>query len=140
METQVEKVMDISQLKPVKGGESVDLEQFDKKETKIEFLDIVQVKSQYLPEVINQWVLKASSEIITSIGEAEDKIDFRASELFNLSQDKEGKLIGYPESEDSNLARFMKDLKVKTPTEIVGKKVLIKSFEKNGKTYLKFRY
>ncbi|HUS51261.1 MAG TPA: hypothetical protein VMZ91_13925, partial [Candidatus Paceibacterota bacterium] len=118
----------------------VDLEQFDKKETKIEFLDIVQVKSQYLPEGINQWVLKASSEIITSIGEAEDKIDFRASELFNLSQDKEGKLIGYPESEDSNLARFMKDLKVKTPTEIIGKKVLIKSFEKNGKTYLKFRY
>jgi hypothetical protein len=136
METQ--KVMDLNELKGVEGI-SVDLEQFDKKEVEIEKAEIVQVPSEY-SDCKTQWVLKVSSVILTSIGEGDDKIDFRASELFNLIQDKEGKLKGYPEAEGSNLAKFMKDLKVFKPSELIGKKPLIKSYQKNDKTYLKFRY
>lgn len=139
METQVEKVMNLSDLKPVQGGEGVDLEQFDKKEVVIESAKIVQVNSKY-SETGSQWVLKVSSPVLVSIGEGEDKYDFRASELFNLTQDKEGKLIGYPSAEGSNLAKFMADIKAKTPDEIVGKKALIKAFKKEEKTFLKFRY
>lgn len=139
METQVEKVMNLSDLKPVQGGEGVDLEQFDKKEVVIESANIVQVPSKY-SETGSQWVLKVSSPVLVSIGEGEDKYDFRASELFNLTQDKEGKLIGYPSAEGSNLAKFMADIKAKTPAEIVGKKALIKAFKKEDKTFLKFRY
>ena len=139
MEAQVEKVINLKDLKPVQGGEGVDLEQFDKKEVVIESANIVQVKSEFT-ETKLQWVLKVSSPVLATIGEGEDKIDFRASELFNLTQDKEGKLVGYPSAEGSNLAKFMADIKAKTPDEIIGKKALIKAYKKGEKTYLKFRY
>lgn len=136
METQV----DLGSLKAVQGGESIDLEAFDKKETKIEKAEVVQVKSDYTESKL-QWVLKVSSGVLATIpGEEGKKIEFRASELFNLTQDKSGKLVGYPAAEGSNLAKFMKDIKAKTPAEIVGKTALIKSYEKNDRTYLKFRY
>ena len=128
----------LSDLKPVEGI-SVDLKKYDKKETEIESAEIIQVKSDYT-ETKLQWVLKVSSVVLETI-EVEDKtIEFRASELFNLIQDKEGKLEGYPEAEKSNLQQFMKDIDAKNPEEVSGKKALIKSYEKNDKTYLKFRY
>ena len=136
METQ--KVIDLDKLEGVEGT-SVDLEQFDKKEVEIEKAEVVQVPSEYT-ETKKQWVLKVSSVVLTTIGEGDDKIDFRASELFNLVQDKDGNLKGYPEAEGSNLAKFMKDLKVKKPSELIGKKALIKAYEKSNRTYLKFRY
>jgi hypothetical protein len=140
MEIKVEKVMKLTDLKPVQGGsESVDLEQFDKKEVEIEYVEIQQVPSQYT-ETKTAWVLLVKSKVLATIGDGEDKIEFRASELFNLMQDKEGNLLGYPEAEGSNLAKFMKDIKAKSPAEIVGKKALIKSYPKGEKTYLKFRY
>ena len=140
MEVKVEKVMNLNDLKPVQGGsESVDLEQFDKKECTIESAEIEQVKSDYTPSK-KQWVLKIKSNVLAAIGEGDDKIEFRASELFNLMQDEEGKLIGYPEAEGYNLSKFMKDIKAKTPGEILGKKALIKSYLKGERTYLKFRY
>ena len=131
--------MDLSELKAIEGGDSIDLEQYDKKEAKIDKAEIVQVKSDYA-DCKTQWVLKVSSEVLEILGEGVDKIEFRASELFNLIQDKEGKLVGYPEAEGSNLAKFMKDLKVKKPKELIGQKVLLKSYKKGERTYLKFRY
>ena len=140
MEVKVEKVMKLTDLKPVQGGgESIDLEQFDKKEIEIESAEIQQVKSDYT-ETKTQWVLLVKSKVLAKLGEGDDKIEFRASELFNLMQDKKGNLTGYPEAEGSNLAKFMKDIKAKIPAEIVGKKALIKSYLKGDKTYLKFRY
>ena len=140
MIVQVEKAISLNDLKPVQGGgESVDLEKFDKKEVEIESAKIEQVPSQY-SETKTQWVLLVKSKVLATIGEGEEKIEFRASELFNLMQDKEGKLLGYPEAEGSNLCKFMKDIKAKNPAEIIGKKALIKSYPKGEKTYLKFRY
>jgi len=137
METQ--KIMDLNELKGIEGGDSIDLETHDKKEAKIEKAEIVQVKSDYA-DCKTQWVLKVSSEVLDTLREGDDKIEFRASELFNLIQDKEGKLVGYPEAEGSNLAKFMADLKIKKPNELIGQKVLLKSYKKGERTYLKFRY
>ena len=140
MEDKVEtkKVMDVGDLEGVEGT-SVDLEQFDKKEVELEKAEIIQVPSEYT-ETKKQWVLKVASVVLVSLGEGDDKIDFRASELFNLVQDKEGKLKGYPEAEGSNLYKFMKDLKAEKPNELIGKKALVKSYLKKDRTYLKFRY
>jgi len=139
-----EKPVNLSELEPIKGGSGVDLDKYHKKEVKIETTTIEQVKSDY-SETGKQWVLKVVSEILETY-EKEDgiKVDFKASELFNLIQDKEGKLIGYPESPDSNLQKFMADIKAKKPDEIKEKKATIKAYkkEKDGQTqtYLKFLY
>jgi len=137
-----EKVMEVKDLKPV-ASISVDLTKHHKKETEIESAKIVQVPSNFA-ECGTQWVLKVQSVVLEEIGEGDEKIEFRASELFNLAQDKQGKLTGYPDSKDSNLVKFMKDMNVEHPDELKGKKATIKAYEKgvegNTKTYLKFLY
>lgn len=149
----VQKAMDLKDLKPIKT-QSIDLYQFDKKEIKIEKVEIIQVPSSFTPkkkdsnEYIPQWVLRVSSNVITTLGEGEEKIEFRASELFNLVQDNEGNLKGYPEGEKSNLMIFMKDIKAKNPDELIGKMALTKVYDKEieiegrktKRTYIKFRY
>ena len=158
-----EQQVNLSEIKAVEGGVSIDLNKYDKKSVKIEKVEAIQVPSKFTrlidetkPELgrIKAWSLKVQSEILETIGEGEDKVDFRASELFNLVQDKDGNLKGFPTGEGSNLMKFMKDLKIKEPEKlkdlqevsdaIVGKEILIKSYDKdvegNNRTYLKFRY
>lgn len=147
--------VDLTQIGPVEGL-TIDLNQFDKKEIVIEKVEVVQVPSKFTPKIEGtedrqpQWVLKVSGEVLETIGEGEEKIEFRASELFNLVQDKEGKLTGFPIGDGSNLMKFMKDLKIEDPDKlenlekvievIKGKTSMVKAYEKNEKTYLKFRY
>ncbi len=151
---------DLSKVGPVEGGVSVDLEQYHKKDTKIDLVQVIQVPSNYtelMPgteQHYMQWVLKVSGEIVETIGEGEDKIEFRASELFNLVQDKKGNLTGFPTGEKANLMIFMNDLGIDSPEKLESlqkvKEVLmdetaqITSYKKehNGRTkvYLKFRY
>ena len=141
---QNEKQVELSELEPIESSGGVDLNKYHKTNAKIETAEIVQVASKFT-ECKTQWVLKVSSTVLETLErEDEDNIDFRASELFNLSQDDEGKLLGYPDSEDSNIGKFMADLKVKEPKEIVGKEITIKAYDKevgdDKKTYLKFLY
>jgi len=148
-----------SDIKPIKGI-NIDLEQYDKKEVVIGQLEVTQVPSEFTSLIEGteqhhmQWILKVSSEVLETIGEGEDKIEFRASELFNLIQNDKGQLEGFPTGKSSNLMKFMNDLKIEKPEEmkdlqevidsIKGKKTLVKTYKKeqNGKTktYLKFRY
>jgi len=84
-----------------------------------------------------QWVLKVSSVVLESIREGIDKIEFRATEVFNLIQDETGKLTGFPTGDGAKLMKFLKDLKIPSPenlkslTEVVeavkGKQVIIKA-------------
>jgi len=138
----------LEDLKPVKS-EGVNLKQFHNQQVEIAKIEIIQVPSKFTVKDkqgnhLLQWVLRVSSPVLTAIGEGDTKIEFRASELFNLIQDDEGKLIGYPESPDSNLMKFAADIGVKTPQEFIGKKATIKAYDKtiDGKirTYLKFKY
>jgi len=133
-----EVVVDLNSLKPVQGA-GIDLKKYDKKEVEIEGAEVIQVNSNY-SECKTQWVLKVQSVVLETLERDEGNIEFRASELFNLIQDEAGKLQGYPEAEGSNLQQFMADIGAKSPEDIAGKKTLIKAFEKNDKTFLKFRY
>jgi hypothetical protein len=158
-----EQQLDLSQIKGVEGGEGVDLDKYHKKNAKIEVVEVMQVPSEYTDliegtqEHHKQWILKVSSEVLESMGEGVDKIDFRASELFNLIQNHKGELTGFPKGEKSNLGRFCRDLKinvleVKNLQELIdklkGKEATIKSYEreytkdgrKQTRTYLKFLY
>lgn len=150
----VDKVIRLDELKPIKS-EGLDLKQFNNRQTKIERATIVQVPSTFTPlkqgsttEHLPQWVLKVEGEVVASIGEGEEKMEFRPSELFNLIQDDEGSLKGYPQNEKSNLTKFMSDVGAKSPEDIVGKTSIVKAYEKkqivDGKeylrTYLKFKY
>ena len=157
----MDEQMDLTQVKGVES-EGIDLNKYDKSVTMIDSAEVLSVPSEYTPKDdkglnLRQWVLKVSSEVIDTVGEEEDKIEFRASELFNLIQDKKGRLVGFPRNENSNLGKFTKDLKIDLKTienlgqlvEVMkGKKAVIKAYEKDyevdGKsrtrTYLKFRY
>jgi len=158
-----ENQLDLTSIKGVKS-EGVNLEKFHKQNTKVENVIVEQVPSQYTPlvegsekEHQKQWVLKVSSCVLETLGEGEDKIEFRASELFNLMQDKKGNLTGYPEGEKSNLGMFCKDLRIEMKNvknlqdlmeHIKGKQATVKAYNKevdiDGKkfprTYLKFLY
>lgn len=150
----VQKVMSLSDLKPIKA-EGLDLKQFNNKRVKIERASVINVPATFTAlvkgsatEHLPQWVLKVESDIVATIGEGDDKIEFRASELFNLIQDDSGILKGYPENDKANLVKFMRDINAKNPAEIVGKDSIIKAYDKkqlvDGKefirTYLKFKY
>lgn len=150
----MENQLNLNDIKPVEQS-GLDLWQFDKKEIEIESAEVTQVKSQFVDtKEKQQWVLKVFSKPVISIGEGDDKIEFRASELFNLVQDAEGKLKGFPTSDGSSLMKFLKDIRVENADKakslkdivdvMVSKKALIKCYDKikDGKksTFLKFRY
>jgi hypothetical protein len=139
---------------------TVDLAKYDKQVTKIEKAEVTQLPSQFTPLIPGtqqhymQWVLKVSSVVLESIREGEDKIEFRATEVFNLVQDEKGNLKGFPTGEGAKLMKFLKDLKVPSPDHlkslkevieaVKGKPCVIKTEtkEKDGRTntYLRFRY
>jgi hypothetical protein len=158
-----EQQVNLEDIKGVKS-EGIDLNKFHKKNVKIESADVIQVPSTYTPfiegsdkEHLKQWVLKVSSAVLETVGEGEGKIEFRASELFNLLQDEKGNLTGFPAGDKSNLGKFCKDLRVDlTKVEnlkilqdyLKGKEATVKAYDKDvevdGKnfqrTYLKFLY
>jgi hypothetical protein len=144
---------------PVQSA-TVDLAKYDKQTTTIEKAEVTQLPSQFTPLIPGtqqhymQWVLKVSSVVLESIREGEDKIEFRATEVFNLVQDDKGNLKGFPTGEGAKLMKFLKDLKVPSPdhlkslSEVIaavkGKPCVIKTEakERDGRTntYLRFRY
>lgn len=152
---------DLENVGPVQSA-GVDTAKYDKQVTTIEKCEIIQLPSTFTAVVPGtqppvhylQYVLKVSSVVLESIREGEDKIEFRASELFNLTQDAQGKLIGFPTGEGAKLMKFAKDLKIPEPEKfktlkelieaIKGKKTVIKADTKtkDGRTntYLRFRY
>jgi len=158
-------IPNIDEIGPVEGNSGVDLAKYDKEKTTLENAEIMQVNSSYTDSK-KQWVLKVQSIALETF-EKEDgtKIEFRASELFNLMQKDElrnpsktnplpedyiSSITGYPSGEKSNLMKFLKDLGMKTPEEfkslsdiitfLKDKPAVIKAYEKKEKTYLSFRY
>lgn len=150
---------DLDKIGPIQSA-SVDLMKYDKQVTTIEKAEITQLPSQFTPLIpgtqqhLMQWVLKVSSIVLESIREGEDKIEFRATEVFNLIQDDKGNLKGFPTGEGAKLMKFLKDLKIPSPDHlkslkevieaVKGKQIVIKSEtkERDGRTntYLRFRY
>jgi hypothetical protein len=155
-------LIDLTKIKGIES-ENIDLGKYHKKNSKIETAEVIQVNSKFTPLIENslehqkQWVLKLSSGVVETIGDGEEKVDFRASELFNLIQDENGNLKGFPTGEQSNLLKFCKDIKINLSeienlSELLekfkGKEVTIKAYDKEvvidgerkKRTYLKFLY
>jgi len=142
--------VNLEEIKPIESS-SIDLKKFDKKEVEIESVKVMRVPSKYT-DCGFQYVLRVSSKVLETLGEGDDAIQFKASELFNLIQDDKGAIIGYPTGEGSNLVQFMKDIGAdfrgsnlkELISGIVGRKALIKTYDKEVdgrvRTYLKFRY
>jgi len=155
----MENQQDLDKIGPVMSA-SVDLTKYDKKVTTIEKAETIQLPSLYTPLILGtqqhlmQWVLKVSSVVLESIREGIDKIEFRATEVFNLIQDEKGNLTGFPTGEGAKLMKFLRDLKIPSPEHfkslrevieaIKGKQVVLKAEtkERDGRinTYLRFRY
>ena len=150
---------DLGNVGPIQSA-GVDLAKYDKQVVTIEKSEIMQMTSHFTPLVTGtqihmmQWVLRVSSNVLESIREGPDKIEFRATEVFNLTQNDQGKLIGFPTGEKSKLMKFLKDLKIANPEHfktlkeiqdaIKGKQAVVKAEtkERDGRTntYLRFRY
>lgn len=157
--SETENKVDPSRI-PAIQGKSVDLSKHHNKSVKIELVEITQVPSKFTEKIEGteehylQWVLKVSSEVLEEIGEGEDLIKFRASELFNLIQNKKGEITGFPTGESSNLMKFSKDIGIKNPhefeilseliVEIKDRSATVKTYEKEvegkKKNYMKFKY
>ena len=155
-------VDDLANIGPMKNeGSKVDIESFDKMEVTIVNAEVTQVPSNYTPFIKDnlgndteihqkQWVLKVVSNPVETIETDNGKIEFKASEIFNLIQDDKGNLKGFPTGEGSNLRKFMDDLKIENIDklenlkqviqQIVGRKALVKTYKKGDNTYMKFRY
>ena len=158
-----ENQLNLESIKGVKS-EGIDLNKFHKKNVKIESVEVTQVPSSFTPllegsekEHVKQWVLKVSSSVLETVGEGDNKVEFRASELFNLLQNAKGELTGFPSGDKSNLGKFCKDLRIDLSKvenlkilqeNLKGKEATVKAYDKevdvDGKkfprTYLKFLY
>jgi hypothetical protein len=106
----------------------VEIEKYDNtqhlgKKAKIEKI------SKHMTDKFNKksYYIKVVTEKLDTL-DNEDKTEIRASKIFSLQKDKEGKL-GW--SENSKLARFMKSIGASTEQEIVGKEVTILLTEPN---------
>lgn len=115
----------------VQGGELPDMEQFEGKRAKIEGWDIVEVNSYYneagerIATPILVKCLKVFSEKLGEGTKSDGTVfDLRATVLFNLKKDKDGKL-GLSSHPRSNIQKFFKKLKVNNLAEIKGKFVTI---------------
>lgn len=130
---------DVKDLKPIKS-EGIDIKQFDGEKVEIEGIEQLRMPSEFA-ECGYQWVARVFSRPLVNFKKDDgEEVKIRASELFNLSQDKEGKLTGFPVNEKAKLYRLMKKVGVEHPAELLGKKVLVTTYENKGKTFLRFVY
>lgn len=81
--------------------------------------------------------VKLSTSVVDTIGQGNDKIQLRASKLFGMQKDANGKL-GW--GKDTKLGAFMTLMKAKQLTDLAGKEVIIQTQlnAKNKKSYLTF--
>lgn len=132
---ETEKVFDISKLKPLES-KGVDLTEFEGARVKIAELKIVEVPSQYTDSK-KQDCLKVISEAVTEIPLDDGNIEVRATELFNLTRDKETNELGWSKADNASLNKFLKKMKCNSPEDLIGKLVTIKTrTTKEGKTFL----
>jgi len=82
--------------------------------------------------------LRVESEVLDTIITGKDKkqTEIKASRIFSLQEDSEGK-IGWAES--SQLKEFLSSMKVSTPNELVGKEIIVLlTDEKKGVRFCTF--
>src|SRR4030042_6204581 len=124
---------EIPELKEVKRGLDLNLEQYEGMRIKIETMQVVDSTSNWdkgkqLPKgtTIPVKKLKVITEKVTSAEKKDGtKFDIFASELFNLSKEENGEWV-IPTNESSDISKFMKRQKVEHYKELVGTSVMVK--------------
>ena len=128
-----------------KREDLIDYEKYRLNKCKIESIEIVRVKSAYskaLDKKVHR--LRIIGEIVeTATTKEGEKIEFKPSELIGLVEDDNGKLMGLPESEESQWGKIKKAVggDIKSPKDLIGKELPIRVNEsKDGNKYLGFMY
>jgi hypothetical protein len=111
----------VSELVEVES-EGIDFEELEGKKAKIERQEPIVVPSKYR-ESGKQDCLKVETYPVAEVEKDGEKIEIRASELFNLTKNKEGQL-GW--SSLGDLKKFMTLKKVKKPEDLVNKEVVLR--------------
>ena len=129
---EVINVTDITELKPIES-KGVDLSQFEGRRIQIESAEVITVQSKFSNKVDGQAeVLRVQSEPVSTMQDRDgNQVPLRASELFNLTRNEEGEL-GRPTGAKGKLAKFMKKLGAKHPSELVGKEATVRIRTKQG--------
>ena len=126
----------------------VDLGQFRLKMAKIEAVETVRMNSPYAKSKDGKmYKLKVIGETVHTLEkEGQDDINFRPSELLDLEEDDEGKLIGLPVNGEgkkpSKWQSFKNALNIEKPRDAIGKELpmRINHNSKTDKDYLGFMY
>ena len=123
----------------------LNLEEFAGKRAKIEKVSVIDAETSYdesgnFVEGLKRKVkvLKAETEALTTFEKDGETKTVRASELFNMVQDKETKEWGLSTSDNSKYRKFIKNMKCNELKDLIGKEVTVKSVERKGSTYLGF--
>ena len=127
----------LEDLKPIEA-KGVDFSEFEGNKALIEKAGVIEVNSYYneegkkVKEPRKVLALKVESRVITSLTNAEGKtVEVRASELFNLIKDKDGK-IGWSKAPKAKLNNFLKKFGVKHPVDLIGKTAVIRLRKKEN--------
>ena len=119
-----EVMVNLNELKPVESS-GIDLKELEGTKSNIEQIIVEKVPSTYSKDG-KQLVLKLLTKVVTSFDDKEgNKIEVRASELFNLTKDKETGSIGWSKHPKADLQKFLKKMNVNHPQELIGKTVTI---------------
>ena len=80
--------------------------------------------------------VKIETTPVETLGSGDKQFDLKGTKLFNLQKDKNG-VVGY--GEDTKLGVFLKKMKCKKLTDLVGKEVILQSqTSKKGTEFLTF--
>ena len=143
----------VSEMEEQEPGQGIDVYQFEGKQAPIEIIKPEQMKSKFgtdgkqLPpgKEILTWVLRVETAPVYK-GTAKDGEEFtiRGSELFAIKEKKDektGKIkFTWSGHEKASLHKFLKKMRVKHPTELKGKLVILTTRPTNDpdRTFLGF--
>jgi len=124
--------MDPSTLPEVESQheDMIDFEKYRLEKNVIESAEVIRIPSKFAKsEDKKQHKLRIVGTVVETV-EKEDKkthekttYEFRPTALINMVEDEDGKLLGFPEAEDSTWGKVKKTLNIKDVKELIGKEL-----------------
>lgn len=132
------KQVRLDDLKPIEA-QGIDFSSFEGNRIPIEKVSVIDINSFYdgdgkkIKEPIQVKALKVESTVVTMIKNQEGvEVGIRASELFNLINDKKTGGIGWSKGAKAKLNNFLKKLNVEHPKQLIGKSAVIRLRKKEN--------
>ena len=123
---------DVENLKPIET-KGIDVSQFEGQRVNIESAEGMKVRSKFRDNGNGESeVLRVQSVPLGTIQDRDgNDTPIRASELFNLVRGDDG-VLGWPTGAKGKLAKFMKKVGAKHPSELPGKEAIVRIRTKQG--------